>query len=53
MGFPLDRPADYNVLVMEDFTEGHENMISKNITIRHLYENKAQVGNDPNQIVPI
>lgn len=53
MGFPFDRPATGDVLVFDDFMYDRDNLFVKPITVRHLYENKAQVGDDPNNIVDI
>ena len=53
MGYPFDRPATTGVTKFDDFVKGIGNVISKTITIRHLDENKAQVGNDPNKIVKL
>lgn len=53
MGYPFDRPASQDVMLFEDFTTGQDNMISKKITIRHLDENQAQSGDDPNNTIKI
>lgn len=53
MGFPFDRPADYDVNVFDDFLTGNDNMIAKKITIRHLDEYTAQVGDNANELVKI
>lgn len=53
MGFPFDRPATDNISEFDDFLIGMDNMISKQITIRHLDENMAQIGDDPANIVKL
>lgn len=53
MGYPFDRPASEDVMIFEDFTNGRDNMISKKITIRHLDENQAQSGDNPNNMIKI
>lgn len=53
MGFPFDRPANDDIENIDDFLKGMDNMITKSITIRHLDENTAQVGNNPNKIVKL
>lgn len=53
MGYPFDRPADPSVSSFDDFKRSNKNMIMKKITIRHLDENSAQVGDDPTKIVNI
>lgn len=51
MGYPFDRPN--SAYQMADFIRNRSNMITKQITVRHRDENKAQVGDDPNNIVQI
>lgn len=53
MGYPFDRPAPSGVTKFNDFGKDIGNIISKTITIRHLDENTAQVGKDPNKIVKL
>lgn len=50
MGYPFDR-ASVNVRSFDKFLSQHKNMISKPITIRHVSENTAQIGDNPNDIV--
>lgn len=52
-GFPFDRPADEDIWEIDDFVYKRQNMIYKEIKIHHLYENKAQVGNDPNNLIQL
>lgn len=44
LGFPFDRPAVDSVNTLDDFLSYFNNMATKEITIRHLDENTAQVG---------
>lgn len=53
MGFPFDRKAIQSIGTMKDFIKGHDNMITKEISIRHLSENTAQIGDDLNNIQKI
>ncbi|XP_055317646.1 phenoloxidase subunit 1-like [Sitodiplosis mosellana] len=46
LGFPFDRPAADGVTTVDDFVSYFNNMIAKQITIRHLNENKAQGGDN-------
>lgn len=53
MGFPFDRPAGDEVFIFDDFMYERDNLFVKPMTIRHIHENMAQVGNDPNNLVSI
>lgn len=46
MGYPFDRPAAGNLDQFEDFLEGRPNMITTNITIRHIDEILKYVSHD-------
>lgn len=47
MGFPFDRPISDSPKDLIGFASNYDNMIAKQITIRHLSESTAQVGNNP------
>lgn len=53
MGFPFDKRADPSIQQFEDFTSGYDNMRWLPVTIRHLSENTAQNGDDPNDMVKL
>lgn len=46
LGFPFDRPAVGNIYTVDDFLSYFPNMSAKLITIRHLDENMAHVGDN-------
>lgn len=47
MGFPFDRKISDAPSDLKTFAANYSNMIVKSITIRHLSENTAQIGDDP------
>lgn len=49
----MDRPCSDDVYVFEDFLYNRSNMIYKDIPIRHLYENKCQLGSDPENMIQL
>lgn len=53
MGFPFDRPLSEDSPNLKEFASKFDNMIAKPITIRHLSENTAQVGDNPLDIAEL
>lgn len=53
MGFPFDRLVSGIPINLTTFATIHDNMIAKEISIRHLSENTAQVGDNPLDIVDL
>lgn len=54
MGFPFDRPFDFNFGIIEDVVQRHPNMFNRNVQIRHINEilrmknaDNLNVVNDP------
>lgn len=47
MGFPFDRPISDSPEDLTGFASNYDNMIAKQITIRHFSEYIAQVGDNP------
>lgn len=41
MGYPFDRRGTDDISTLDDFLSPFKNMITKNVTIRHLNENTA------------
>lgn len=53
MGFPFDRPLSEKATNLIEFVSKCDNMMAKPITIRHLSENTAQIGDNPLDITDL
>lgn len=51
MGFPFDRPATDDIIEFDDFLQNRANMITTNITIRHIDQILKQVSADNVNVV--